>query len=210
MDAARMGGARVLTMPTPDRRALHFAETVRKSFTFLAAHGVDLVESGPTLVLFESGQLYVNVYHGRKSFELGLEIGPLKTTRSTEAPFSMSEIIRLVEPEMAERYRDYAARTAEGVGEGVRRLALLFHRYVDGGLLRDPGLFVRLDRQRAALSEDFERKVNTAQIRRKLDEAWHAKDYPGVVGLLERIGADLTPSERKKLAFAKKRLQQAP
>lgn len=197
-------------MPTISRRALHFAETVGEEFGFLAASGFELVQSQPTFVRFESRRAYVNVYHGRRSFELGLEIGPLQTTRLEESPFSMSEIVRLAEPEDSGGYRNFATRTVEGVNEGVRRLASLLRGYVESGLLRDPGVFARLGRQRAAWSEELARSVDLAQLRRELDPAWHAKDYSRVVELLEPLRAALTPSELKTLAFAKKRLQDAP
>jgi hypothetical protein len=196
-------------MPTPERQSLRLAETVEENFSFLAAHGLKRVQSGPTFVRFESRRAYVNVYHGRRSFELGLEVGPIEAKGVEEAPFSMSEIVRLLEPEKADGHRNFATHTADGVHEGVRRLASLFRGYVEAGLLSDPGLFGRLERQRAAWSQSFARNVNLTQARRKLDAAWHARDYAKVVEPLEPLRADLTPSELKKLALAKKRLQEA-
>ncbi len=140
-------------MATIDRRSLNFAEVVAENFGFLSAHRFRRVHSEPTLVRFESKRAYVNVYHGRKSFELNLEIGP--PARPEEAPYSMEEIIRLMEPDKLDEYRIYATRTVTGVEEGVQLLAAFFRRYVDAGLLDDVGLLDWFQKQREAWSRDF-------------------------------------------------------
>lgn len=203
--AQHLDASERVTMPTTDRRALRFAEAVEEDFGFLAAHGFKRVQSEPTFVRFESKRVYVNVYHGRKSFEMGLEIGPL-AGRLEERPYSTSEIIRLIEPGNADIYRDFATRNADGVQEGVRRLATLFFRHVEEGVLDDAGLFDRLAKQRETWNQEFSREVNLGKARRELEGAWHAQDYAKVVELLEPFRADLTQSELKKLEYAKNEL----
>ncbi len=200
-----MDAAQRLTMTTLDRQTLHFAEAVEGNFRFLSAHGFKRTEHEPTFVRFESGGVHVNVYHGRKSFELGLEIGP--SAHRDESPYSMSEIIRLIEPGKADEYRNYAARDADGVRDGVRQLAAIFRRYVDAGVLDDANLLARLERQRQTWKNDFARDVNLTQARRRLDGAWHAKNYAEVVALLEPLRDALTPTELHKLEYAKKHMR---
>lgn len=190
-----------MTTPVIDRRAFHFPEATEASFGFLAGRGFKRVQSEETFVRFQSDRAYVNVYHGRKSFEVGLEIGPLQ---SAEVPYSMSEIIRLVEPSKADEYRNYSARSADDIATGVRQLAALFRRYVDAGLLDDPKLFERLVVGREAWKQGFAREVNLTQVRRKLEVAWHAKDYVKVVELLKPLRDALTPTELQKLDYAEK------
>jgi hypothetical protein len=192
-----------MTMPTIDRQSLQFAEEVEKKFSFLSAHGLKCVQSEPTLVRFESRSAYVNVYHGRQSFEVGLEIG-LLTPSPEETSYSMSEIIRLVEPSKADEYRDYAAHNAEAVVEGVQRLSALLRRYVSAGILDDARLFERLGKGREAWSHNYAKEVNLTQARRKLESAWHAKDYAKVVELLNPLRDALTPTELQKLDYAEK------
>jgi hypothetical protein len=190
-----------MTTPVIDRRAFHFPEAVEANFGFLAGRGFKRVQGEETLVRFQSDRAYVNVYHGRKSFEVGLEIGPFQ---SVEAPYSMSEIIRLVEANKADEYRNYSARSTEGVAEGVRQLAALFHRYVDAGLLKDPKLFESLLVGRETWKQGFALEVNLTQVRRKLEAAWHSKDYAKVVELLKPLRDALTPTELQKLDYAEK------
>jgi hypothetical protein len=201
MDAAE----EVTIMPTTDRQRLRFAEAVQDNFSFLHAHGFRRVRSDPTFTRFESKRIYVNVYHGRQSFEIGLEVAPVEGGPD-EACFSMSEIVRLTEPERAAEYRNYAAQTTKSVAEGVQELAARFHRYIDAGVLDDPRLFQRLKESRLAWSRDYAKEVDLTQARRNLAAAWHAKNYVKVVEVLEPFRADLTSAELKKLEYAKKEL----
>jgi len=193
-------------MPTIDRHALRFTETVEENFSFLYTHGFERVKNEPTFIRFESKRAYVNVYHGMQSFELGLEIGPLESTHPEKATYSMSEIIRLLEPDRADEYRNYAADSTDGVAEGVRRLATLFRRYLDAGVLDDVGVFERLQKKRETWSHDFAREVNLTQTRRKLEVAWQVKDYAEVVAVLRPLRGILTPSELQKLEYAEKHI----
>lgn len=196
-------------MATIDRHVLHFAEVVEENFNFLAAHDFERTRRELTLVRFESKCVYVNVYHGRKSFELGLEVGQAALGLPNGTPYTMSEIVRLAEPAKADEYRNYAARDAAGVRAGVQQLAALFRRYFDAGVLDDSGVFVRFKRQREAWAQDFAQEVNLRQVRRKLDVVWHAKKYSEVVELLEPLRATLTPTELKKLEYAKKEIAES-
>lgn len=190
-------------MTTSDRQELRFAEVAEEKFGFLQEHGFKRVQSEPSFVRFESRPAYVNVYHGRQSFEVGLEIGSL-AAGADETSYSMSEIIRLVEPGEADGYRNYAAHSPEGVAEGVQRLAMLFRRYVNAGVLDDAVLFERLRKGREMWSREYATEVNLTHTRQKLEVAWHAKDYAKVVELLRPLRDALTPTELHKLEYAEK------
>ena len=140
--------------------------------------------------------------NGRKSFEIGLEVGP--SVREDEAPYSMSEIIRIMEPNKADDYRNYSARDIETVNEGVRRLAGIFRPYADAGMFDDTSLLTRLEKQREIWKYNFARDVSLIQARPKLDAAWQVKDYAQVVELLRplRLRHALTSSELHKLEYA--------
>jgi hypothetical protein len=192
-----------MTMPLGDRRALRFAEVVREEFAFLQSHGFKCVRSDATLVRFKSQHVRLGVYHGRRSFEIGLDIRSSSGSLG-EPNYSMAAVIRMVDPSKADQYRDFAARSAEEVVEGVRRLSALLRAYAEAGILDDPGLFERLRKDRESWVRDYAQKVNLTQKRRELEEAWRAKDYVRVVTLLRPLRDALTPSELKKLEYAEK------
>ena len=63
--------------PGKDRWQLVFKDAVLSNFGFLRAYGLKHVEEDVTFVRYESDAVFTNVYHGRGSFEIGVEIGRL-------------------------------------------------------------------------------------------------------------------------------------
>src|SRR5438045_7554154 len=92
-----------------DRSALRFAEEVKARFSFLEALGFHCVRSEATLVRFESPKVSINVYHGRHSFEIDLEIEP---AQSPADAYSFASVLRLVDPAQLGHTRSYATHTA--------------------------------------------------------------------------------------------------
>src|SRR5687767_11892121 len=61
--------------PGMDRWRLGFKEAVLANFGFLQQIGFKPVTEDVTFVRYESKTVFVNVYHGRASFEIGVEVG---------------------------------------------------------------------------------------------------------------------------------------
>lgn len=188
-----------------NRAILRFAELVQKHFAFLEAQGFRRVRTEPTIVRFESPSLFINIYHGRSSFEIGAELGRLEVDEDEKQPYPMSALLGVVGVPMAKEYRDYATRTPDGVNEGLAKLAKLFREHISQNL-QNTGLFQLLMEQRKAWGNDFAQEVNLSQARHKLETAWHAKDYNRVVELLYSLRDALTPTELQKLDYAEKHL----
>ncbi|MBI3867401.1 MAG: hypothetical protein HY299_02635 [Verrucomicrobia bacterium] len=182
-----------------DRSLYRFAEEVKTQFSFLETSGFRCVRSEATFVRFESPTAGVNVYHGRQSFEIGLEI---ESASSPTDNYSLSEVLRLVDRKRGERYRNYATHTMQGVAEGVRKLAELFQHCI--GILNDKELFLHLRLQRKELAKDYALETQLEQARRKAEAAWRTKDYAAVVEALKPSRAALTETEVAKLEFAEK------
>jgi hypothetical protein len=187
-----------------DRSVLRFAEEVKRQFAFLETSGFRCVRSEATFVRFESPTASVNVYHGRRSFEIGLEI---ESASSPTDAYSFSEVLRLSDREQGEQYRNYATHTTQGVAEGVRKLAELLQRCIGGGLFDDKQLFSRLKLQRQELAKNYALETQLEQARRKSEIAWHKKDYVAVVKALKPLRAALTATEVGKLEFAEKQIK---
>ena len=187
-----------------DRNLLRFPELVQKHFVFLEPHGFHCVRSKTTFVRFESSLLFLNIYHGRSSFEIGLELGRLGKDEDERQPYPMSALLGVAGVPTAREYRDYAARTPRGVDIGISTLANKFQEYIVSNF-QNKEFFRLLKKQREIWNNDFAHEVNLRQVRRKLDAAWRTKDYEKVVELLEPLRAELTPVELKKLEYAKKK-----
>lgn len=181
------------------RAGLGFPEIVRRRFAFLAASGFSEVEALPTIVRYQRGGIDLNVYHGRQSYEVGLQLG-----REGEQ-YSMSELISAADPIAAEEYRNPAATTQAGLVSGVERLAELLRRYGDRALRDDPEFFAGLRRQRKSWARDYELDVRAGQIRPKAEAAFREGRYREAAELYEQIAPRLSPAEQAKLAAARKR-----
>ncbi len=182
-----------------ERTRLNFADAVSRSFAFLAEFGFTEIESLPTLVRYRKGDLDVTVYHGRQSYEIAFEVCRLGTR------YSLDELIRAIDPDVAAQYRNYATLTPEGIGEGLARLEMLVRRYGERALSGDSTYFAALDRQRKSWAEGYALDVIAAQLRPKAEAAFRSGDYGQAADLYERIRTRLSAAELKKLALAKKR-----
>jgi hypothetical protein len=182
------------------RSLLRFADEVKRCFAFLEVRGFRCTRSEATLVRFESAELAINIYHGRQSYEIGLQIENMRGSDS----YSFSEFLRLIHNERTEQYRNYASHTVEGVAEGVKQLAELFLECYDAGLLNGSELFSRLKLQREAWARNYALETQLKQARKKAKSAWAEKDFCQVVRVLSPFQEHLSPSEIKMLEYAKK------
>ena len=183
-----------------ERTRLNFPHVVLQGFAFVANSGFTQVEALPTIVRYRKDDTELDVYHGRKSWEIGVEIN-----RSGER-FSMSEIIRASDPGAAESYRNPTALTIGDVQTGVEKVARALQRYGEQALRGDAEFFAELKRQRQAWSDAYSLDVLAEQIRPRADAAFREGRYREAAELYERISARLSPAEQKKLAAAQKRV----
>jgi hypothetical protein len=185
--------------PGAERMRLSFASAVTEMFAFLEYLEFSVVEASPTLVRYRKGDLEVNVYHGRQSYELGFEIV------RHGARYSLSEILAVTDSEAATRYRNTAATTKEVLNRGVARLAGLARRHAKQALEGDHEFFETLKKRRESWKERYALEVLEGQLRPQADEAFRQGDYRKAAELYEQIRSRLSPVELKKLALAKER-----
>lgn len=191
------------------RTHLGFAEEVQNAFGFLVRElNYRCVAREPTFVRYESDQVFVNVYHGRASYELGVEIGRLDSPGEAQHGYTLAELMRLVDPESEAGYRYVTARTAGLVEQGVAHLSELFRRYAGAALQGEADTFAQLHEQRRRWNHEYANEVMLSQVRPQAEEAFRRKDYAEALKLFESIREGLTPSELKKLEYARKKQQQ--
>jgi hypothetical protein len=186
-------------MDAPDRTPLHFEWNVQQSFLFLADLGFREVEATPTLVRYRNGDVEVDVYHGRKSYEVGGGV------TFAGIRYAMSEILRARDPAVGKDYRNAVATTPEGVAAGLKELSALLQRCGASALRGDPAFFSMLERQRKQWSQDYALDVLVGQLRPQAEEAFRRGDYSKAAQLYGRIRERLSPAEVKKLTLAEER-----
>jgi hypothetical protein len=185
------------------RASLDFAGAVRGAFAFLNGFGFREVGAEATSVRYAAERVFLNVYHGRSSYELGIEVGLLDAS-GEERGYSLSEFVRLVEPAEADHLKDFCATTANEVADGIARLSTQVKQYVARALRGDEAIFAELARQRRAWGDAFAADVAYRQVSPRAAAAFREKRYREAADLYESIKSRLSPAELTKLEYAKR------
>jgi hypothetical protein len=193
-----------MKMATTDksRAGLEFPAAVRRAFVFLKGFGFQEVSAEATIVRYATERVFLNVHHGRSSYELGIEVGLLDAS-SEERGYSLSEFVRLVEPAEAAQLKDFCATTASEVADGVARLATQVKQHVARVLRGDEAIFTELSGQRREWADAFAADVAYRQVSPRAAAAFREKRYSEAADLYESIKSRLSPAELTKLEYAK-------
>ncbi len=191
--------------PNPERTNLQFKESVLSNFNFLSELGFRAVEEKVTFVRYESSGIFLNIFHGRSSFEMNVEIGRLSNLNN--ANLSVFGIVDWARPTEAEDFGKnvmFQTSTREGVEKFVPQLARLIRKYAIPLLRNDEpswieALSIKADRWRSYVEE-----TNPCSMREKAEAAWHAKDFALVIELYRPALHSLTEIELKRLKFAER------
>lgn len=183
------------------RRALRFREHAEIAFAFLLREfRFRLVASEDTFLQYENETVFVNVYHGRRSFELQFEIGLLARLESKYYPEEVASFYG------AQGETFFQASTPDRVARYVPQLADLLESHCSRLLSGDAVEFENLQQMRQKMSADARKREHLTEVRERADRAWKQRDYPAVLQEYTAIEPDLTLSEQKKLLYAMKKL----
>jgi hypothetical protein len=214
------------------RESLGFAETVQELFAFLVKeYGFRLAQVDLTFVRYESDRVFVQLYHGRMSFAVAMELGLLRApTDKYEDTWTPGWIQWLAE--RGQPFESYVAVTPEVVREHLSWWAQLTRERLTAVLRGDPAPFARLreeyekytaERRRQEAAEranpNYERNRwqqwrNAALkiARERAERAWAQGDFQGMLEELAYIEAEvkfpLTDEERARREVAEARLAQ--
>ena len=193
--------------PGVDRRLqLGFEEAVLGTFEFLLPYGLKPVERNATFVRYESKQLFVNVYHGRASFEIAAEIG----SRNHTLKYELSYIVHYAgtsawEAEGFGRVTMFQVSSREGVQRFVPKVAELLKKYGNPFLQGDAAFYDGLEEADRLASVEYTRRQRLEGVRKKANAAWSEKDLPRMAELYRTMRDELTEIETKRLAYAEKK-----
>jgi hypothetical protein len=195
------------TDPDRGREQLGFTAEVVKEFRFLKEQfAFQRLATLTTLVSYESRDVFVNIFHGRSSFEVGIEIGQRTDPAELRERFSMPEILSAVGAPESHGFKGFQASTTQSVRDCVRTLAELVKRYAVPLLNGEPAAFDEVRRAQTARSAEYVDAMEIRRVRLKVASAWHAKRFVEVADLLSSVLPSLTPAEKRKLSFARKQI----
>lgn len=194
------------TEPKPDRWQLGFTEAVKSNFSFVKKYGLQLVQEEVTLLRYQSEKVILNVYHGRASYELGVQI---ERADFPGESFGLYEVLKWAEStgKIEEiPTGGYQASTRESVQKLLAQMAALVKRYAVPLLQDDATAYQALRAQQSHDAAEYTKEVHLRAIRKQAETAWQEKNYETLSGLYSDIQGDLTPSEIMRLQYAEKQL----
>lgn len=185
-----------------NRSDLQFVEVVQGVFRFLGEdYGFRLAHlDSPTFVRYESATTFLNVYHGRKSYEIGVEIGRIADPLGQS--YRLPDVLSALLGQDDRRRFSFQASDPNGVRRCVHAVAELVARHCGSLLKGDDEAFGRVAAQRAEATRVLTKDVVQRSVREAAEKAWHAKDYAKVRELYDSICDGLSPVERKRLEYA--------
>lgn len=196
------------TEPEPNRQQLGFEEAVLGSFDFLRSYGFRPVERNATLVRFESRRALLAVFHGRASYEIGIEVRPKDRTVKYGLDYIVSWAGKSAwEAEGFGRGTIFQVSQRDGVQRIVAKVAELLKKYGGVFLNGDAEFYDLLDDVNRRASAEYTKQQFLEDARKQAGRAWSEKDFPRVFELYQSMTDDLTKIEAKRLAYAEKQIR---
>ncbi len=184
-----------------------FLESVKNAFSFLEeSFGFQIMSTEVTFVRYESERMFVNVYHGRISYEIGVEVGCLRAD-APERGYRLPDVLGAVLNETHHQNSYYLqASTQENVRSCVETAADLVKQHYGPILGDNAAVWQKIKAFTSKRDEEYTRKGVNQPIRKSAELAWQKKNLSKVAELYASIRADLTPVEEKRLEYAKKQI----
>jgi len=183
-------------------RNVGFTEAVLESFSWLEVYEYRPVEVKQTLVRYEGACGEVTVYHGRSSWEIGVEVGP--PHGAAEIRYSMSALVQLVDQFGGREYRNPGAAKPEIVRRFVKEQADRLEQYGSRIFAGDSSIWQELADQERRARESLGIATRLARAIPEADRRFRERDYEGVVELLSPYEVFLSQTHRKKLSYARR------
>jgi len=195
-----------------DREELGFLVEPRRRFGFLLEQGFKEVNAEPTYLRFERDGRFVEVFHGRASYELGVEFGRWVRVDEdvVEQKFHLVDVLPVLAP--SARFVASTAISREQVVRFVEELADVAR--VASECLERGGdaAFDQIGEAVKRHSDEYLDGARAARVRARAEDAWHRKDFSSVIAAYEEIDSELDTielreSEVKRLNYARGHLE---
>ncbi|MDR1285325.1 MAG: hypothetical protein LBJ88_03895 [Campylobacteraceae bacterium] len=176
--------------------SLYFNIKTVETFEFLKKYGFTLTKVSDILVSYCKNDIEIAINYDRHiSYEISADITIF------EKKYSMGAIANIIGEK---QFYYISARTQEAICMGLEQIKPLVEFCLSKILQKAPQFLAALEEQQKQWSKEFALNVLASQLRPEAENAFRCKDYLTAVELYERIYECLSPSEIKKVNFAKK------
>ena len=195
-----------LTNSNASRENLGFISAVRSNFQFLIDNfGFELIKEELTFVRYETKLLFVNIYHGRLSYELGFECG--LQAKGENSRYRLSTILRGELGDAHNKQTSYQASNKKAVYSCLGKIADLVSEYCVPILQAENLAFARVEQAAGDEGRELTERYTIGPIKAQAEQAWIKKDYEKVRSLYISIKDNLSPVELKRLRYADIKVQ---
>lgn len=184
-----------------------FAPEAKRCFDAVAQQfGMSCVASNDREVRYENDMVFliINFDNGR-SYELGVEIGRKKLAQP-ERPFSLTEILRLRGVAKGESIDGLMVSDVTRLPDALKRLARLTSQHAADFLTGSDFSFAQVEKLRQREGDAYALEGSLRVARARSEAAWEKRDYQEVVKSLEPVEQNLSPAEKKRLDYSRRRL----
>jgi hypothetical protein len=182
---------------------LGFLSVAKTFFKFLESYGFEIVQEDIGFLRYENTLYYINICHGRLSYEVHIEVGPKD---SEDELYHLEDIIGITDPIKSENYFRPMANTPMSLYKFVEMHAQMLKQYGENILKGDSYTWDKLRKcHEEKVTEYWNDKIKK-EIQEKAKIAFREKRYNDFIKLYEGIETELTKLERKKLEYAKSRI----
>jgi hypothetical protein len=180
---------------------LGFIDLALSAFTFLLRLGFELIRREPTRLVFESPSVFVNVYHGRSSYQVGVEIGRLDDARHK---YSLYEVLAVLAPSEVEKA---TCQTTDPIilDRCLSSIADVVERTCGPLFAGDVGAFEDLRLAVAPRRKEVTVRAQFGAILDRADQAWEAKDLRRAKEFYQKAETALDEPRRRRLEYLMKR-----
>lgn len=179
---------------------LGFVDLALKAFAFLLRLGFVVTRRDGTLVRFERDNVFVNVYHGRSSYQVCLELGRVPQNDI----YWLHELLSATAPAHIDQAR-WQTADPEVLGRCLSSIGATIEQCCGPLLNGDTDAFEKLraaaapGRRAATLQAQFGAIIDRA------DKAWESKDLSKAAALYEKSEPGLDATRVRRLEYLRKR-----
>lgn len=184
-----------MTGATDQQGRLGFLDAVRAAFNFLFRAGFREVRAESTFIRFESGRVFVQVFHGRQSYALGVELGRLAVDSEI---YSLPEAVAALCPERVAEAR-FQSSTVEGTRKGLAAIGRLVLGCCARLIAGDDDAFALLHEKASVRRRELTLVAQYGAVRDRANRAWEERNFAEALRLYTEMEEALTDSESRRI-----------
>jgi hypothetical protein len=179
---------------------LGFLSKAKTVFKFLESYGFKIVKEDLGFLKYENLLYFINICHGRLSYEVYIEVGPKSSENKL---YYLEDIIGMTDPTGSENYFRPIADTPTSLYNFIEMHARLLKEYGENILNGEANTWDELGKYHEKRIVEYWNQKAKKEIQEKAEIAFREKRYDDFIKLYAGIETELTKLERKKLEYAK-------